>query len=80
MIPDDEKISYEMTVNKKKYQAAFCQRAQDADISIETVGTSSVNEQSWMKSVWFQIEEHYGKYAIMIFYDNEYNRAHGEDL
>lgn len=32
------------------------------------------------KSVWFMISEIYGKYYISMFYDNEYNRAHGEDL
>ncbi len=30
--------------------------------------------------VWFRIEELFGQYYIAIFYDNEYNRANGEDL
>ena len=33
-----------------------------------------------MKSVWFMISERYGKYYINLFYDNEYNRANGDDL
>jgi len=32
------------------------------------------------KSVWFMIKEIYGKFYIVMFYDNEYNRANGEDL
>lgn len=32
------------------------------------------------KPVWFMISEIYGKYYITMFYDNEYNRANGEDL
>lgn len=32
------------------------------------------------KPVWFMISEHFGKYYITMFYDNEYNRANGEDL
>lgn len=32
------------------------------------------------KSVWFMIDEEYGQYYIKIFYDNEYNKANGEDL
>lgn len=32
------------------------------------------------KSVWFMICELSGKYYITMFYDNEYNRANGEDL
>ena len=33
-----------------------------------------------MKPVWFRICESYGKYYIAMYYDNEYNRSHGEDL
>ncbi|MDE6222496.1 MAG: hypothetical protein K2M49_02230 [Muribaculaceae bacterium] len=32
------------------------------------------------KPVWFMISDFYGKYFITMFYDNEYNRANGEDL
>ena len=32
------------------------------------------------KSVWFMIDEKYGNYRILLFYDNEYNHADGEDL
>ena len=32
------------------------------------------------KPVWFTISEFSGKYYIAMFYDNEYNRANGEDL
>lgn len=31
-------------------------------------------------SVWFTIFESYGKYGIIIFYENRYNEANGEDL
>ena len=30
--------------------------------------------------VWFMINQFYGKYYISIYYDNEYNKADGEDL
>lgn len=32
------------------------------------------------KSVWFMISDCFGMYYITMFYDNEYNRANGEDL
>ena len=32
------------------------------------------------KTVWFQISEFGGKYLIVMFYDNKYNKANGEDL
>lgn len=30
--------------------------------------------------VWFMINENYGKYSVMIHYENGYNQANGEDL
>ena len=32
------------------------------------------------KKVWFMIAEFQGEYYIAIYYDNEYNKANGEDL
>lgn len=38
-------------------------------------------EKYFMKSVWFMISaESYGKYYIVMYYDNEYNKANGEGL
>lgn len=39
-----------------------------------------IRELCSMKPVWFMISENLGKYYITMFYDNEYNRASGEDL
>ncbi|MCH5331982.1 MAG: hypothetical protein J1E33_06215, partial [Alistipes sp.] len=63
-IPDDENISYNMSVNKKQYQASYFQ----------------LPNVALQKSVWFMISEYLGKYYILIFYDNGYNQANGEDL
>ncbi len=43
-------------------------------------GLSYMLEKFSKKTVWFMISERYGKYYIKMFYDNEYNRANGEDL
>lgn len=32
------------------------------------------------RSVWFMIDEQYGMYRILMYYDNEYNHSDGEDL
>jgi hypothetical protein len=37
-------------------------------------------EQLSNKVVWFKIEEIYGKYIIVMYYDNYNNQANGEDL
>lgn len=108
-IPDSEDISYEMSVNNKRYEAISYQQASVVD-STKMVNelkalvlkkyteeelvnptedmrndmikmyASYVSDMVEMKPVWFMISEHYGKYYITMFYDNEYNRANGEDL
>ncbi|MCI7575715.1 MAG: hypothetical protein MSS82_02895 [Bacteroidales bacterium] len=71
-IPEDEDISYEMSVNNKRYQAIFYQHP---------VITDNLEQAVNNKHVWFTIiKESYGEYKIMMFYDNEYNHANGEDL
>ena len=39
-----------------------------------------VTEMIFKKPVWFMISEFMGQYIITMFYDNEYNKANGEDL
>jgi hypothetical protein len=109
IIPDDEKISYEMLVNKKRYEAAFYQMpikidtvsisekiksilaskyteeqlsnpTEELQKEIITTGLQYMLEIYSKKSVWFMINELYGKYYITMYYDNEYNRANGEEL
>lgn len=106
IIPKDEDISYEMTVNKKRYEAVFYQKSVKYDsLSRELKRESdlltqkdSLNDKEFErvtplmvelfteslnsldKPVWFMIEEDYGKYRIVIYYDNEYNKAKGEGL
>ena len=40
----------------------------------------NIVQEAAMRSVWFMISEKYGKFSLILFYDNEYNNAHGEDL
>lgn len=109
IIPEEEDISYEMSVKNKRYEAVFYQLPTNLDTvnlrkEIETAILSKYTEDelhnptaempeevikfmlSYLlerysnKVVWFMISEHFGKYYISMFYDNEYNRANGEDL
>lgn len=68
-LSDSEDISYEMSVHDKQYQAIYAQLPDDNDVTLRTV---------WFTI--FQDTAKYGKYGIMIFYDNEFNHANGEDL
>ena len=66
-IADDEDISYQMTVNKKQYEAYFLQKGEDG----------TVDTKRW---VWFTISHSSRGYYITMFYDNKYNEADGSDL
>jgi hypothetical protein len=114
-IPEDENISYEIIVNKKRYQATYYQLPNLEKLDTTSIFTKAnkeieskftkeqINNPSEeqlqainsilkqyareeaveimiKKSVWFTIGEHFGKYFISIFYDNEFNHSDGEDL
>ena len=66
-IADDEDISYQMTVNNKRYEAYFVQKGEDG----------TVDEK---RMVWFMISQRSEGYYIAMFYDNEYNQADGSNL
>ena len=66
-IADDEDISYQMTVNKKQYEAIFAQKGEDGTVDKKRI-------------VWFSIEQRSDGYYICMYYDNEYNKADGSDL
>ena len=109
ILPEDENISYEMSINNKRYQASYFQQLEINDSiafaneAILALLSKYTEEQlanpteemrqefreatfSYMmdlylkKSVWFMINERFGKYYIIIYYDNGYNQANGEDL
>lgn len=68
-LTDKDDIYHEVSINKKQYQAAFCQLPDDENIE--------------KRFVWFTIGEHPNnpeEYYITIFYENGYNKANGEDL
>lgn len=108
-IPESEDISYEMTVNKKVYEAIFYQKPQQEMLdSIPIIALQELSKRYTMeqlrnstkeiedakkneidsvfksllskKPVWFRINQVFEKYQIIMFYDNEYNHANGEDL
>ena len=107
-LKEDENISYEMTVHKKRYEAIFYQlpdtTAPNYTEEIQSLIYSKYTKEQMenpaeeisqgmnkmvamygvdkakKKPVWFMISENYDEYFITMFYDNEYNRANGEDL
>ena len=108
-LSEEEDISYEMTVNNKRYEAvyyqqpeitdsiAFVKEAQSTLLSkyteeqlanpsdeikqeIRDAALSYTMDLCSKKTVWFMIGEYAREYYIVMFYDNEYNHADGEDL
>lgn len=54
--------------------------SEDILSEIKTLWTKYADEYIAKRHVWFMISEEYGKYRILMFYDNEYNHANGEEL
>lgn len=87
-ISDEEDISYEMTVHNKRYQASYYQydveelteKLAACDEASEDAVKTSFVENAMNRSVWFMIDDNYGRYCILMFYDNAYNQANGDDL
>lgn len=105
-LSESEDISYEMTVNNKRYEAAFIQTNNTLDsvtlskkmeeFNKENYGDDYLLDMTYEQildasikfflslyidnSVWFMINERYGRYGILLYYDNNRNRANGEDL
>lgn len=69
-LPENDDISYEISVNNKRYQATYYQ------INVD----DSSFEDAFNRQVWFMINDTYGRYQILMFYDNVYNQANGDDL
>ena len=68
-LTDKDDIYREVSINKKQYEAHFCQLPD--------------NENIVKRNVWFTIKEDlndFQKYIIAIFYENKYNEANGDDL
>lgn len=79
-ISENEDISYEMMVNNKRYDAAFYQKLEN-EVDYDDVDKAlSALENMEKKTVWFMIGEQYGRYRLLLFYDNGYNQANGDDL
>lgn len=105
-LSESEDISYEMTVNNKRYEAAFIQTNNTLDSLTLSKKMEEFNKENYGddylldmtdeqildasikfflslyidNSVWFMINERYGRYGILLYYDNNRNRANGEEL
>lgn len=75
-ISENEDISYNITVKNKQYEAVYYQVP--PVLSKEDI--AAINLGDYKNQVWFLISEYFGKYQIVLFYENNKNRADGEDL
>ena len=85
--PDMEKVDTLALQNKireqllKKYKPEQLENpTEEMNQEAQAIAMSIGMDMIFKKPVWFRICEHYGKYFITIFYDNEYNHANGDDL
>lgn len=73
-----EKVRNELL--SKYTEAELTNPSEEITKEIKNTAIKIGKELMLMKPVWFRICESYGKYYIAMYYDNEYNRSHGEDL
>ena len=85
--PDMEKVDTLALQNKireqllEKYKPEQLENpTEEMNQEVQAIAMRIGMDMIFKKPVWFRICEHYGKYFITIFYDNEYNHANGEDL
>lgn len=69
-----------MPILEKYTSEQLANPSEDMQQDIKKMSYDYVRDLWFKKSVWFMISDVYGKYFITMFYDNEYNRANGEDL
>lgn len=67
---EKELLSQKDTLNEKEKK-----RLLDIIVEMHKESLDSLNKQ-----VWFMIKEDSGEYRIVIYYENEYNKANGEGL
>ena len=77
-----EKIQQELTQKISEICPAeeFIRKSEKEKEDITKEAAMNIIQEAAMRSVWFMISEKYGKFSLILFYDNEYNNAHGEDL
>lgn len=81
--PDFENIDAKIqTAIEEKYSAEELKNPSETVKNDIKDITNKILSYHFMKRVWFCIERYRynGEYYISMYYDNEYNRSHGEDL
>lgn len=87
--PDSAAIAADSVALKKRFETILLSKYTEEQLEnpteeIQAEFAKLVREYSLevldKKSVWFKISEFRGEYYITMYYDNEYNRANGEDL
>lgn len=86
-LPDMQKfdtLAYRQSIRKEmltKYKEEQLDNpTEEIEKEWDRIATEKALEYVDKKPVWFRICNDFGKYYITMFYDNEYNRANGEDL
>lgn len=79
--PDFENIDAQIqTAIEEKYSAEELKNPSETVKNDIKDITNKILGYHFMKRVWFRINRYNGEYGIYMYYDNEYNRANGEDL
>lgn len=71
-----EKIQQELTQKISEICPAeeFIRKSEKEKEDITKEAAMNIVQEAAMRSVWFMISEKYGKFSLILFYDNEYNK------
>ncbi len=82
----DEKLKEDFVKSRLLSEYTTEQLADTSKVTQSLISTSKLIfeleflEKNKSKLVWFMINQEYGQYRILMFYDNENNKSDGEDL
>lgn len=82
-IPDSTKYDEKKMLEHAKREMDYSDADLDSigkDVVVGVLRKVLYYDNLLKNSVWFMIDEKYGKYRIVMYYDNNYNKADGEDL
>ena len=76
-----EKDSITLAKERKEFELKYNSIEESKKSEFFSKYVADEIEKYYTKTVWFMIsEERYGKYYIVMYYDNEYNKANGDGL
>lgn len=77
---DTTAVNYDEEIHALVHSTYTNEQIENPSEEVFHIVTRYITDKTTKKPVWFMISEYSNRYYITMYYDNEYNRANGEDL